>query len=782
MLRIYLLAALRNFRKHRSSFFINLIGLSSGLVCTMLIFLWVQDELRMDTFHEKDARIYRVMEHQRYADGHVMTTTSTPGLLSQELKRELPEVEYAVTQSWDWELLLSYEDLYFTQKGFYADEDFFRIFTFPFVEGDPETALADKSSIVISQSVANKLFKGVSAVGKIIGVDRKYTMKVSGVFEDVKSNSTQQFDFVMPFEVIRQEQAWLRNWGSNGPKTTVTLHEGADVSAINARITNFIKNRNEGSVVELFMYPFSHSYLYGRFEGGVPSGGRIEYVRLFSLIAVFILLIACINFMNLSTAKASRRAKEVGIRKAIGANRRELIVQYLTESLLLAVLSMMLAIVILPVMLPFFNEVTSKSLSMAFSLNVILAMTAIVLFTGFVAGSYPALYLSSFQAARVMKNDLKTSVGEIWARKGLVIFQFILSICLIVGVFVISKQIDFVQGKHLGYTKENLVAISLAGKLEDNHKLFLEKLQSNPLVTSAAVSGHRFNGRNNNTSGVGWEGKHPDEKVLFEMIRCNEDFIPTMEIKMIEGRNFSREYSTDSSAVVINEAAARVMGMTNPVGQKLDIWDSDVTIIGLAQDFNYSSLHAKVEPAIFYLSDDVWVCYARLQAGKTMEALDQIEEIHQELNPGFTFDYRFQDVEYAKMYKAEQQVASLSQYFAGLAILISCLGLFGLAAFTAERRLKEIGIRKVLGASVGNLMLLITRDFTRLVLISIVVALPLSYLTMSSWLARFEYRIELHWWFFVVAGAVALLIAWFTVGSQAFRAANVNPASCLKDE
>lgn len=781
MVKLHFLAAFRSFNKHKSAFFINLIGLSTGLACTLLIFLWVQDERQVDGFHKDGDRIFRVMEHQRYANGDVLTTWSTPGILAAEMKREIPEIEYASTGSWEINHLISYNDTHFKETGLYADPDFFKIFSYPVVEGDPETMLNDNQAIIISERTAKKIFKDKSPLGELVKLDQDKSYKVTAVFADVPASSTVKFDYVLQAEAWRQEEGWLRSWGSNGPRTYVKLKDGASADALNAKLIDFIKKRNEGSVVDLFIFPYQKTYLHGSFENGKQTGGRIEYVRLFLIIAVFILIIACINFMNLSTAKASRKAREVGIRKAIGADKRSLIQQYLIESLLLSFFSVLLALMLIPVVLPYFNELTGKEIVLNFSWGFLLTLGIIIVFTGLLAGSYPALYLSSFQAVRVIKNDIKTSVGELWARKGLVVFQFVLSVFLIVAVVVVYKQIEFVQNKNLGYNKENMIRIVLDGKLSYDHETFFEELRKNPKIVNVAASGHSFTGRNNNSSGIEWPGKMEDEVVLFEMMRADYNLIPTMGVTMKEGRNFSRELATDSSAVVINETAARIMRLKEPVGSILTA-DTTYRIIGVVEDFHFQSLHEKVSPAIFWLSDNLWVAFIRLQSDQIQNTIGEIEEVYSRHNPGFTFDYTFVDEEYARMYQAEQRVASLSQYFAGFAVLISCLGLFGLAAFTAERRVKEIGIRKVLGASVFNLIVLLSKDFTKLVGMAILISLPLAYWATKDWLERFAFHINLSVWFFIGAGVLALVIALLTVSTQAYRAATLNPTDCLKDE
>jgi len=784
MLKHHLLLTFRNFNRFKNAFLINLAGLSTGLACTMLIFLWVNDELSIDSFHKKTDRLFQVREHQQYAE-EIMTTTSTPGILAEALKDEIPEVEYSATTTWINNSTISVGEKNVKAEGFHVGEDYFNIFSFPLIEGDPSQVLADKSSIVISESLAISLFGNVEeAVGKQVEYQHAKTFLVSGVFENIPNNSSYQFEFVLSFEDFKDDNDWVLNWGNNGPRTFLTLKEGTNAAEVDEKIADFIKTKEEDSHVTLFLKKYADNYLYGRYENGKLSGGRIEYVQLFSVIAIFILAIACINFMNLSTARASRRTKEVGIKKALGIKRSGLIAQFMSESILVALLSLIIAILIVWLVLPEFNTITDKKIVLDFNLIQISFFLGITLFTGFIAGSYPALYLSGFNPVKVLKGQLRTSLGELWVRRGLVIVQFFLSVILIVSVLVIYTQIEFVQNKNLGYDKENVIYFETEGRVEENLETFLQELNKQPGVVSASSIGHTLNGRNNNTMGLDWEGKDPDANILFENVRVNFDMLETLDIQIKEGRSFSREFSTDTSKIIINEAALKVMGLEDPIGKTIKLWDEyDLEIIGIAKDFHFQSLHAPVNPLFFVVNPrNTWFIMARLEAGREKETIARITDFYQAYNPGFTFDYQFLDDSYQRMYTAELRVSALSKYFAGLAIIISCLGLLGLAAFTAERRVKEIGIRKALGSSSFNILLLLTGDFTKMVLIAICFALPVSYWAISIWLDKFTFSIDLELWFFIIAGALAMVIAWLTVGSQALRAARVNPAKCLKDQ
>jgi len=786
MLKHYFLLIYRNIIRNKSYFFINLIGLTAGLVCTLLIYLWVRDELNMDKFHEKDSRLFQVMEFQKYAD-EVMTTTSTPGILAETLKEEIPEIEYAATATWINPFTLSIKDHNVKANGYYVGPDYFNIFSYALVDGEPDQVLQDKLSIVISQELARKLFGSEeNAVGKSVEFQHEKTYQVSGVFKGIPASSSHQFDFVLSFESFKDDNKWVTEWGNNGPSTFVVLTEGSDAHAVTDKIKDFVKVRNKDeSNVTLFLKPFSERYLYGRYENGKQTGGRIEYVRLFSIIAIFILIIACINFMNLSTARASRKAKEVGIKKSLGAQRQSLIFQYLSESLVTSFLALMVAGVIVWLFLPQFNLITEKRISLSFNdLPLIASFSGIAIFAGVIAGSYPALYLSGFKPAAVLKGEVKGSIGELWARKGLVIFQFSLSVILIVSVLVIYKQIEYVQSKNLGYNKEHLIQIPIEGKVEANVNTFLDEIRKIPGVISASSLGHSLLGRNNNTSSLEWEGKNPDDNILFENISVNYDLIETMGIELTEGRSFSETFSTDTSKIIFNEAAIRIMNMKDPIGKTIKLWGQyDLEIIGVVKDFHFQSMHDVVNPLFFRLSPrNTWNIAIRMEAGKEKETLVALNEFYVNYNPGFTFEYKFQDQEYAKMYAAEQRVATLSGYFASMAVLISCLGLFGLATFTAERRLKEIGIRKALGSSSTNIVILLSGDFTKMVLVSVVIGIPTSYWLLSKWLERFAFHITLDSWYFIAAGLIALAIAWLTVAYQAIKAAHVNPVKCLRTE
>ncbi len=792
MLKHNFLLIFRNFKRFKSTFFINLIGLSTGLACTLLIYLWVNDEMNIDKFHENDTRLFQVIENSAEADG-IKTQPSTPDLLGETMIKELPEIEYAVSVTpykWFGKFGLSIGEATIKATGQYASKDFFNAFSYPLLQGDKNQVLADKNSIVLSEELAIKIFKSKkSVIGKTLDcqiLGFKQLVMVSGIFKGTPANSTEQFDFVLSFELWKDLSAKVGrsiHWGNHGPYTYVVLHPEAKLNSFNRKIMGFLKSKDKDSNADLLAVPYSSQYLHGTYQNGEQAGGRIEYVKLFSIIALFILGIACINFMNLSTAKASRRVKEVGIKKAIGANRSALMVQYLSESVAMAFLSLALAIILIELVLPQFNLITGKQLVLSTNPSFVLSILSITLFTGFIAGSYPALYLSGFNPAVVLKGKLTTSIGELFARKGLVVFQFALSVILIVSVLVVYKQIEFVQTKNLGYDKDHIIYFDNEGKVAGNQEAFFSEAKNIPGVVNISGIATTLIGHQNATQGLEWEGKKPNEVIMFENVTLSYDMIETLGVKMLAGRTFSRDFKTDDQAIIFNEAALAVMGITDPVGKLINLWGEKRNIIGIAKDFHFESMHERVKPLFFIINPSKTLkIMAKVQAGKEREAITSLEKLYSKFNPGYTFTYQFLDQDYQAQYVSEKRVAVLSQYFAGLAILISCLGLFGLAAFTAERRIKEIGIRKILGLSEIGIVYLLSNEFTKIVLTAIVIALPISYFIAAQWLGSFAFKIELQWWYFTGAGFLALIIAWLTVGSQAIKAARANPVKSLRSE
>lgn len=788
------LLALRSFRRNRSSFVINLIGLSTGITCAVLIYFWVNSEMQMDKFHQQDQRLYKVLTNQ-YLPEEIQTWHSTPDMLAKALAEEIPEVEMSVlvmpaSEFGDSFTLSAGNAEKHKAGGQFASADFFKVFNFPLVAGDPGQVLKDKKSIVLSEKLATTIFGSPQlAMGKRLDwslIGYQDNAVVTGVYKELPMHSTQQFDFVIT------QEAWFSlseaidrgiHWDNYGPRTFLVTHEYITQSELSAKIKNFLQTKNAQLTAQLLPVKFSSLYLFGNFTNGQQQAGRIQYVRLFSIVALFILAIACINFMNLSTARASRRIKEIGVKKTIGSGRKVLIAQFLGESIILSFAAMALALVFIAFLLPQFNLVTGKNLSFQLNLANSLLILGIALATGLIAGSYPAFYLSKFSPSMIFSRRASNSHQEVWLRKGLVVFQFMLSIILIVGVFIVYQQLDFIQNKNLGYNKNNVIYFDKEGRVAENQELFLQKVKQLPGIKNASAANTNLIGQMSSTMGIKWPGKDEDAHPTFETVMGSHEMIETMQMKILEGRSYSRVRNNEEDKIIFNQAAIETMGLAEPIGATVTIWGEEKTIIGVVENFHFQSFYENIRPAVLLLNPNHTMhMLVRIEAGKEQEALAGIQNFYQEFNPGYPFNYKFLDQEYQQLYEAEQKVSIISRYFAGLAIIISCLGLFGLAAHTAERRIKEIGIRKILGASVFGIVGLLSANFTKMVILAIILALPISFYFGQQWLDNFAFSIDLQWWYFALAGLLALVIAWLTVGFQTYKAAKVNPTHCLKEE
>lgn len=789
MFRHHLLLIYRNFIRYKSSFFINLIGLTAGLTCSLLIYLWVYDELQKDQFHHE--RLYQVMENEQITWG-INTVEGTPGILAEALANEMPEVERGVTTSptfWLANSKISIKDKpAIKAAGKFAGPEFFNLFSYPLVAGSADKVLRGKNSIVISDSLAMRLFQTTDVIGKTLvwrnaEVQNENHAIISGVFAAIRANSSDQFDFLVSIDALHSLSPTYLKWGNYGPNTFVLLKKDADPEQFNKKIKDFLKTKGQ-TTHTLFIRPYADSYLYNHFENGVNAGGRIDDVKLFSLIAVFILVIACINFMNLSTAKASRRFKEVGIKKVMGANRTTLMIQYLVESMLLTFLGLFLSLLLVELLLPQFNALVDKELSLQWNLTLVLSLLGITTFTGLISGSYPAIYLSGLKPSAALKGNINLSTTALLARQGLVVFQFALSVILIVSVLVIYKQIAYLQTKNHGYKKENVLYFETEGKFSNNVSFVIDALKQMPGVVSVASINRELLGDLSYTFGdFSWEGRNPKEVIKFQRAQIDEGLIETLGIEMAAGRSFSSRFGSDTSKIIVNEAGIKVMRLKDPVGKIFSLYGRDLQIIGVVKDFHFESLHQSVKPMfLLYAPKDTNRIMVRFSTGKLTEVLTALKKFNATHNPGYSLDYKFLDDDFHAQYVAEARIALLSRYFAGLAIVISCLGLFGLATFTAEKRTKEIGIRKVLGASGLNIIYTLSKDFTRPVMAAILVALPLSYIMTKHWLDTFAYRIDLRFWFFIAAGVLALLLSLLTVFYQAYKASKMSPVQAIKTE
>ncbi|MEN0047011.1 MAG: FtsX-like permease family protein, partial [Bacteroidota bacterium] len=750
---------------------------------------WVADELSVDKFHIKDAQLYQVMKHSTSPQGEIYSFPWTPPPLAKALRTEMPEVEYSTSlrlRNDDQQGILKHKEkqLKFTEQ--YAESDFFQMFTYDILEGDRDRFLKQKDEVVISDRLAQKVFgQTTDLVGKTFEWEKEpfsSIYKVVGVYKMPPANASMQFDLVFHFDLINDNFPDNNKWTYGGPDTYIALKEGANPDAFQEKVSTYLQEKSGENYQALFIRPYSDKYLYNKYENGKMIGGRIDYVWLFSIIALFVLVIACINFMNLATAKAAKRSKEVGVKKAIGATRGHLIGQYLSESVLLTFFSLFLALGIVFLFLPQFNFLTDKELTFAFSRKMFAFILGIVFLTGLLSGSYPAFYLSRFEAVEVLKGKIRRSFGDIWLRKGLVVFQFTVSIILIIAVLVVYHQIQFIQNKNLGFHKDQIIHFTRDGQLNENLNTFLAEIKNIPTVVNTAGMGSDLLENGSRTTGLRWEGYTEDNAIAFKYMRVGYDLLETMGVEMAEGRSFKEKFGKENNKIIFNEAAIQAMGLEDPIGKTVRQWGTDKQIVGVVKDFHFESLYEPIYPCFIFLDENTSEIMIKIEAGTEKTTLAQLDAVYKKFNDGLSLDYRFLDSDYAQFYASEERIAKLSKYFASIAILISCLGLLGLVTFSAQRRKREIGIRKVLGASTFSIVQMLSADFTKMVVVAILIALPISYYVASNWLKGFAFKIELQAWYFIIASLVALFLTWLTVSFQTLKTAKLNPIDTLKEE
>jgi len=789
MFRNYLKIAWRNIVKNKAHSFINISGLAVGVACSLLILLWVQNELDMDAWHKNGPRIYDVYE-RTHVDHKDAASYGTPALIAGEVKNVIPDVLYATQMAWTEPHNFRVGDKALKLTGSFASPDYFKMFDIKLLEGNAQNALNTLSGIAISHKMANQLFGSPeAAIGKNILLENTMNLTVSAVFEDLPNITSTRFEYLLNWQKFFDENGWAKDWENAGPLTFIMLRPGAEPVLVGKKIAHFLDNytkpQNRALTPELALQPYNDMYLYGNFKNGETEGGRIEYVRLFSIVALFILLIACINFMNLSTARSVKRAREIGVRKVVGAERSVLIKQFIGESMLVTLIAVGIAVLLLIVLLPAFNQVTQKQIALPFNRPVFwIGLVIITLVTGILSGSYPALFLSSFNPVKVLKGTLKLGSGVTFFRKGLVVFQFVLSITLIIGTIIVSKQVNYIQAKNLGYDRENLVYVPLDGDLPSKYDVFKQGVMGLPGIQSVSRTSFDPTNIENGTRGVEWTGKDPNGHIMFTNVSVGYDFVRSMKLTLVAGRDYSKDFPTDSVGYLINETALAVIGYKNPIGQPLTFWGKKGMIIGVLKDFHFNSLHEEIKPLVIRFGEKEGYGNAmiRTQPGQTKQALASLQKVYKKLNPNFAFDYSFSDAEYQALYQNEQVVGKLSNGFAFLGIFISCLGLLGLAMFTAEQRFKEIGIRKVLGASVASLFASLSREFIVLVIIALLIATPLSYFAMTKWLENYQYKTDMSWWVFALSALIAIIITLMTISFQTVKAALVNPVKSLRSE
>jgi putative ABC transport system permease protein len=789
MLRNYIKIALRNLIKNRGYSFINIGGLAIGLASSILILLWVADEYSFDKFHTNYNSIYRLYQSQEWNMGHIGTGNSMPYPMKEAILAASSKIRKSSMTNWGEGNMLQVGEKRLSKYGMSVSEDFLKMFSFRLIKGDSSTALNDPNSIVLTEATAKSLFGDGDAMGQFVRVDNGQELKVTGIAKDLPKQSEFSFDYLFPFAYYEATQPWIPrmkdSWNNNSFQVYVQLQEGATENEVNNDIWDLIKKNNDKApTAKLFLHPMSKWRLHGNFEEGKNTGGRIDYVRLFTAIAVFVLIIACINFMNLATARSESRAREVGIRKSIGSRRRELIIQFLGESVAITAIAFILAIALVELVLPAYNTLVSKNISVGYSNPVIwLISISLILIVGLMTGSYPAFYLSSFQPVKVLKGKIDAAKGGSTPRKVLVVLQFGFSIFLIIGTIVVYQQIQHVKTRDMGYDRENLIQVWTNGELETNFQTIREELVRTGAVKSVCKSNSPVTSIFSSNE-VKWQGMPTGSRVAFSTIATEYDYAETMGAKMLMGRDFSRDFPSDTMAAIINEAALKMMGMQDPIGQKIDWSGGQFEIIGVMQDMVMEGATSVVQPMTL-LHMPGWSSTISIRLNKTddlNESLAKVESVFKKHNPNYPFEYQFTDDVFNKKFASMNLISTLAGIFAALAIGITCLGLLGLAAFTAEQRTKELGIRKVMGATVASLVLLISKDFTRLVLFAFAIAAPVAWWYLNNFLQRYEYRIEMGYWVIGAVGVFALVITVLVVGTQALKAAMANPSRSLRSE
>lgn len=788
MFKNLLTVTVRSFMRQKLYSIINVVGLASGLTCALFIYLWVKDEINKDKFHKDGEKIFQILSNIQLGDGELLTWTNTPGPLAEDIIEKSPEVELTVRVMSNRSDMFQYEDKSFIETGCMADPDFFKLFSFNILQGKPNTDTADISYISISSQLAQKLFGSDNPIGKMVKVNNQADYAIGAVFEDVGTESSFKFDYVIPYEVYKKQRGQGFNWGNFDHPTYVKLFDASQaqqtMDKINERRTAIARAQgDESSGVRFYMQPFTENYLNAHFENGKPVGGRIKYVKIFSVVAIFILVIACINFMNMATARAVNRAKEVGVRKVVGAQRKSLILQFMGESMLISLFSMVLALLLTYGLLPFFNVLVAKQIVINLSdATFWISALAIVCTTGILAGTYPAFFLSSYQPAQALKNSASSKGGSGSLRKALVVFQFTLTVILVASSLVIYHQIQFIFTKNIGYNRESVVSLPLRGSLRNEYNAFKNDALQYSGIVSVSRADNSLVQVNNQNGSVSWPGKSDSESIFFRTVCVDYDYLETMGLEVIQGRSFNKEFS-DTNTFVISKKSAEIMGFADPIGAEIVQWGTKGRIIGVVNDFHSRSMHEAIDPIVFMFQPQ-WTgrAFIKFEGNKTQEVLRQLEKIHARYNPQYPFTYTFLDDDFEKLYNNERVISSLALSFTVMAIIISALGLLGLAAYTAENKRKEISIRKTLGASVTGIVRMMSADFVKLSVIAALIGCPVAWYLMTKFLEGYAYHTDLSWGLFLLTAVCVLLIALVTVIFQVTRAAVTNPIDALRNE
>jgi putative ABC transport system permease protein len=786
----YLKTTLRNLWTNRGYSALNVVGLAVGIACASLIFLWVEDEVTFDHDVSKRVHIYRIMGNQVH-DGETMTVNVMPGLLAAVLTSEITGIKNAsrITGGLS-SALFTVDRKAFYEKGDYVDSTFFSILNTAFVQGDPETALNDLHALVITERMALKFFGTTDVIGKTMKVDNDQLFTITGIIQNPRPNSSFQADWLARFDLLEEKFDWLTRWDANAAPTLVKLYPDADVGLINEKITALLKAKNpSGSMSSCFLFSMNDWHLHNHFTNGVQDAeGQIKYVKLFTVIACIILVVACINFMNLATARSEQRAKEVGVRKTLGAGRQTLILQFIGEAVMMTFVSVLVALAIVYFALPAFNSLVGKEIIMRLSNPLhIGALLTVTLVCGLLAGSYPAFYLSSFNPVHVLKGmKIKATAGSGFIRKGLVVTQFVVSIILMIATIIIYQQIEFTKNRELGYNTSKVIYMEVRGAMSENFNTIKNELIRMDVAENAALCINpviRLGWYS--SDGLTWQGKEPNKNVLIVTEAVTPEYISTLGMKLKEGRDFNPDAKSDVNSIIINETLAKLMSDKSPVGDIISDSYRQMKVVGVVNDFIYGDMYSKSPSPVIMTCRPASYRYLtiRLKASANLpESLGKVEKVIKAYNPEYPFEYVFMDEEFDKLFKTEVLVEKLAGVFGVLVVFISCLGLFGLAAYTAQRRSKEIGIRKILGATVNGITSLISSDFLKLAAISFIVAFPLAWWIMHNWLLSYEYRTPIYWWVFIAVGALSLVITLVTVGFQTLKAALRNPTEVLRTE
>jgi putative ABC transport system permease protein len=784
MLKNYFLVALRNFSRQKFYALLNIIGLASGVTCTLLIYLWVDDEWQKDKFHANGERTFQVLANMVVGNGEVATWGDIPGRLVDEVINNVPDVDLAIHATLGENGLFQFGNKFFLERGITADPDFFGMFSFPVVRGSTQHSRAEKNYVTLSQTLATKLFGNDDPIGKVVRLDHQHDLTVTAVVADPTPHSSVKFDFVLPYQLYVDDHKNRYVWSNFNEKAFVRLKAADQVVRAQAAINKGAEGHlSKDDHIEFILQPIVDRYLHSSFKNGHPEGGRIVYVRMFSLVAVFILAIACINFMNMATARALTRAKEVGVRKVVGAQRKALIWQFLMESFIASAGAMAIAIVLVTLMLPLFNLIVSKQIEFTiFTLRFLVIAIAVIFATGFLSGIYPAFVLSSFQPASVLKGILGSRAGGEGLRRVLVIFQFTLTVVLMVSAVIVYDQIAFIRNKDLGFDRESVLTFPRRNSATSNSEPYLQELLHQPGVVAVSMANESLVRVNNQTNSVTWPGEPPDSRQLFQAIAVDYGFAETMNLKVVEGRSFSRDFH-DTSNFMLTKTAVDVMGLNNPVGQQISLWGMKGTIVGVVQDVHSTSLNEAVNPVIMIcrpqMAEQVFL---RFDGKQIQSVIDRLKVLYARDNPGYPFAFTFLDDDFEKLYSSEKVTGSLVFGFTIMAMVISGLGLLGLTAYTTDRRRKEVSIRKALGASVPGLIVSMAGDFIKLTAIATLIGSGIAYVSMRQFLGQYAYHVEPGWMLYVLTALLMILISLAIVIYQVVRAASANPVESLRNE